>query len=144
MVWVAALEVWLTACIASAAARPSDCVASEVLTLIVLASCSMRALSASAAALVRTSICSVTCSARPISSCSKRPMRVSGLLATSTARGPSARSICTILWQQVLEGGPAFLAAVRLAVEQVRERGGAVFSRGAGPLLGLHLGAGEP
>ena len=57
----------------------------------------MRALSASAAALVRTSICSVTCSARPTSSCSKRPMRVSRVLATSMAREPSALSISSIL-----------------------------------------------
>ena len=70
--------------------------ASAELVLIEVASCSMRALSASAAALVRSSICSVTVSARPTSSCSKRPMRVSRVfatsmvLATSMARVPSA------------------------------------------------------
>ena len=37
MVWVAALVVWLTACMASAAARPIDCVASAELVLIELA-----------------------------------------------------------------------------------------------------------
>ena len=57
----------------------------------------MRALSASAAALVRISICSVTVSARPTSNCSKRPIRVSRVFATSMARVPSAWSMSLIL-----------------------------------------------
>ena len=56
-------------------------------------SCSMRALSASAAAWVRVSIWLVTVSARPTSRSSKRPMRLSRVLATSWARAPRVWSI---------------------------------------------------
>ena len=60
---------------------PSERSASPALVLIDVASCSMRALSASAAARLRTSIWVVTASARPTSSSSNRPMRMSSRIA---------------------------------------------------------------
>ncbi len=63
------------------------------LVLIDSDSCSMRELSRSAAARLRSSICWTTASARPTRSCSSWPIRLSSVLATSSAPLPSVESI---------------------------------------------------
>ena len=60
MACAVALAVRLTACMASAVALPSNWLASAVLVLIELESCSMREARVSEAVLARSSICSVT------------------------------------------------------------------------------------
>jgi len=96
MVWVAALEVWLTACIASAAARDRLRGVRGVDLDGVGKLLDARVERVSGGLGADLDLLGDVLGARP-KLLRSGPMRVSRLLATRSARVPSARSICSIL-----------------------------------------------